>query len=379
MSNKLFLLSILASVVTLNGYSQIARKNTSFPQVGEYQVLKCDFHQHTIFSDGEVWPSSRVSEAWQEGLDAICITDHIEYRPFHDSKDLANGDHNRAWEIAASKADQYDVIVIRGAEITRNMAPGHLNAVGVKDANAFAKYVDSENPSDTTNVVKALREAKDQGAFIMWNHPDFPATEYGESHWFPIHEQLYQEGLLDGIEIVNGGHYDENSMDWALEKDLVMLGNTDVHGPMAEKRAIDRSNTMTLVLAKDKSEESIMEALYASRTAVIYRDQLIGREEIVSGIVKSSLLVKLRSKDGKSGMLEVSNNTDIPYKFEVLEMPKGISIWVPSSFVCEPCEISGFTANIDNPTSESRLKVRVLNVFTANGVNLEVELPVEIL
>ena len=45
------------------------------------KTLKCDFHIHTVFSDGKVWPDIRVAEAWQEGLDAIAITDHIEYRP----------------------------------------------------------------------------------------------------------------------------------------------------------------------------------------------------------------------------------------------------------------------------------------------------------
>ena len=30
---------------------------------------------HTVFSDGVVWPSVRVEEAWREGLDA-----HRHYR-----------------------------------------------------------------------------------------------------------------------------------------------------------------------------------------------------------------------------------------------------------------------------------------------------------
>lgn len=46
-----------------------------------FHVLKCDFHTHTIFSDGRVWPTMRVDEAWKDGLDAIAITDHIEVRP----------------------------------------------------------------------------------------------------------------------------------------------------------------------------------------------------------------------------------------------------------------------------------------------------------
>ena len=60
------------------------RTEINIPGFDGYQTLKCDFHIHTVFSDGSVWPSVRVQEAWQEGLDAIAITDHLEYRPHKD-------------------------------------------------------------------------------------------------------------------------------------------------------------------------------------------------------------------------------------------------------------------------------------------------------
>ena len=47
-----------------------------------YVTLKCDFHIHTVFSDGTVWPTVRVDEAYREGLDAIAITDHLENRRY---------------------------------------------------------------------------------------------------------------------------------------------------------------------------------------------------------------------------------------------------------------------------------------------------------
>ncbi len=58
-----------------------ARRELRLPEIDGYQLLKCDFHVHTIFSDGIVWPTLRVQEAWEEGLDAIAITDHIEGQP----------------------------------------------------------------------------------------------------------------------------------------------------------------------------------------------------------------------------------------------------------------------------------------------------------
>lgn len=51
-----------------------ARRELRLPEIDGYQLLKCDFHVHTIFSDGIVWPTLRVQEAWEEGLDAIAIT-----------------------------------------------------------------------------------------------------------------------------------------------------------------------------------------------------------------------------------------------------------------------------------------------------------------
>jgi 3',5'-nucleoside bisphosphate phosphatase len=58
-----------------------SRQEIVIPDIDGYKVMKCDFHIHTVFSDGDVWPDYRVSEAWKDGLDAIAITDHIEYRP----------------------------------------------------------------------------------------------------------------------------------------------------------------------------------------------------------------------------------------------------------------------------------------------------------
>ncbi len=78
------------------------RMEMNIPGFDNYQTLKCDFHNHTIFSDGDVWPVTRVQEAWTEGLDAIAITDHIEYRP---RKEIIIGDLNESYKIAKQEGD----------------------------------------------------------------------------------------------------------------------------------------------------------------------------------------------------------------------------------------------------------------------------------
>ena len=53
------------------------RNEIQVPNLDGLITLKCDFHIHTVFSDGLVWPTVRVDEAYREGLDAISLTEHI--------------------------------------------------------------------------------------------------------------------------------------------------------------------------------------------------------------------------------------------------------------------------------------------------------------
>ena len=97
-----------------------ARTEVNLPDVPGFVTLKGDFHTHTVFSDGLVWPSVRTDEAWREGLDVIAITDHIEYQPH--KKDVSTN-HNRSYEIARDASKDLGVIVVKGSEITRKMPP----------------------------------------------------------------------------------------------------------------------------------------------------------------------------------------------------------------------------------------------------------------
>ena len=46
---------------------------------------------HSVFSDGLVWPTVRVDEAYRDGLDAISLTEHIEYRPHKQEPEFHSG------------------------------------------------------------------------------------------------------------------------------------------------------------------------------------------------------------------------------------------------------------------------------------------------
>jgi hypothetical protein len=90
----------------------------------------------TVFSDGDLRPGARVEEAKREGLDVICLSAHIEVRPF--KADIANMDLGRAYELALPKATASDILLIPGLEITRSEPYAkHLNALFLKDFNAL--------------------------------------------------------------------------------------------------------------------------------------------------------------------------------------------------------------------------------------------------
>ena len=161
------------------------RREINIPDILDYKTLKCDLHMHTVFSDGLVWPTVRVDEAWREGLDAISITDHIEYQPH---KEDIPTNHNRPYEIALSRAKQKNILLIRGAEFTRETPPGHFNAIFLKDI----------DPLDTKDLFEAIKAADKQESFIFWNHPGWKPEAKG---WFDFHTKLYENKLLHGIEL----------------------------------------------------------------------------------------------------------------------------------------------------------------------------------
>ena len=76
------------------------------PDVEGYKTLKCDFHTHTIFSDGDIKPENRVWEAAIRGLDVIAITDHIEYRPNKDCRESFQSDSNSGSRDNPFQADR---------------------------------------------------------------------------------------------------------------------------------------------------------------------------------------------------------------------------------------------------------------------------------
>lgn len=313
---------------------------------------------HTVFSDGTVWPTVRIDEAWQEGLDAIAITDHIEYRPH--SKEI-NADHNRSYEIARPLAQQRGIILIHGAEITRDMPPGHINALFIKNANLLERE----------DVYAALQEARDQGAFLVWNHPGWKAQQPDTTQWFNEHTTLLKQHLLHGIEVFNDHEYYPEALLWAKEKKLSVLSCSDVHGPMY---ATTTHRPMTLVFAQQKTASAIKEALFARRTVAYFGNQLAGPADLLEALFFKSLQIDkqtIQLKNGISEMVLISNNSDIDYRLKLAQPCTGAD--VPEELILKahhitPLTISGNSDEL-NSIAELTLYYAVTNLHAEPDAN----------
>lgn len=345
------LLFVLVILFTAAAYSQtISRKEIALPDILGYKTLKCDFHLHTVFSDGLVWPSFRVEEAWMDGLDAIAITDHIEYRPH---KDLVGGDFNTSYNIAKETAKPTGITVIHGSEITRSMPPGHLNALFISDG----------NPLKTDSWKDAILEVKKQGGILMWNHPGWRAQQPdGVAKWYDEHTWIYETGILKCVEIVNTVEYYPEVHQWCYDKKLAMMGNTDAHQPTSfgYKRENGTRRTMTLVLAKENSEQAIKEALIDGRTVVWASDTLYGKTEYLTALFDNS--VKLKSNivkaTGREGVnLELKNNSDM--NFTLLLAAQAEDLNVPLDLIVRAGETVVFTVRAKKDKTELNKEVSV--------------------
>ena len=351
-------------------YRTPVRTEILIPQVCGYNVYKADLHTHSVYSDGQVTPQYRVREAWLDGLDVIAVTEHIEYRPneeiFYDylneyakkeykpvPKGLDEGkpmvDLNYAVTEAQKEAVKYGMLIIPGTEITRNGTDvGHFNALFTSDNN----LIYDKDP------VQAIRNAKAQGSLVMHNHPGWTRKNIAMTE---AEVQAYGEGLIDGVEVMNGAEFYPGVIDRVSEGNMFIAANTDIHTSTAvEYNVYGETRPMTLILAKDRSLDSIREALEAGRTIAYGFGHLCGAEELLLDLFKAS--VTLGPVDGKK--VSLTNMTSVPY---IIKKENG-----------NPVRIAPFsTYNTSIPENAGTLSLTILNLWTGADTHLKVELPIK--
>lgn len=349
-------------------------RQIQFPDTAEFKTLILDPHTHSSFSDGHVWPSVRVAEALFDGLDALAITEHLEWQPHR--ADVPHPDRNRAYEIALEANGDNELMIIAGAEITRALPAGHINALFISDANKLVKHPELEDQTDVRAYYEgagqwpaqeAVNAANDQGAFLFWNHAwwgsDFPN---GMPKAPKFHKDNAKRNLIHGIEIANGDSYSEESFQIALDLGLTLIGVSDIHGLIDWDFVPHEGGhrPVTLVLAKEKSQASMRKALFDGRTVVWFKNLLIGRKDNVQALLAASMIVKSATYKKGSDILtlEIQNVSDASFQ---LQNMSGMTLTGSADIVdIEPQAVT--TVGVRTGTRKGQLSIQfaVLNALT---------------
>ncbi len=334
------------------------------PDLPGYRTLKCDFHMHTVFSDGQVWPTLRVLEAWRDGLDAIALTDHIDYQPH---KDDVRVDIARPYAMARATAEQLGILLVPAFEIARGDI--HFNVLFVTDFDAYRGL----------DQASALRVARQQNAFVFWNHPGWRRPK---AEWLPVVDEYYREKLFQGMELINGPNFYPDAFPWIEEKNLTLVCNTDVHGLTAWEYP-NRTRAITLVFASAATLESLKEALLARRTVGWQGENLWGTESYLQGLFQAAVKAEsseLRARPGATVSLRLRNDSALPFRV-VVRQEKG---WLRG---VRPVELRGQTTaalpvsiakEAPGGNHSTDLLLEVTNCHTAPGRNLQVRVPLRI-
>lgn len=397
-----------------------------FPDTADRQTLVVDLHTHSVFSDGHVWPTIRVAEAERDGLDAMAVTEHLEYQPH--ITDIPHRDRNRSFEEARRAAAGLDLTIIPGVEITRQGQPGHINAVFVEDANPLVEQrlehvLQEEHMFDTREAAEAfalemsrqfggahqvehegrtvwmpfedaetyvalgnfahasaraardvVEAANEQRAFLFWNHPGFDQVEAGFNEF---HAAAIADGLLHGIEIANGDRYYRNAHRLALEHDLAFIGVSDVHELIdwdyrPEAGEDPGHRPVTLIFASENSPEAMKQALVERRTVVYWKDSLIGRPRDLLPLLQASLRIADATVEPWGLRVRLANASDVPLQ---LRNETGLQMSTHARHIVVPAQgETEVSFDMDEPAVRA-LEFTVLNALV--GVDEPAEVTLE--
>jgi len=272
-----------------------------------YEVLRGDFHMHTPHSDGVLSPAQRVIEAWQYGYDVIAITDHGDFR---------------AYEEALSTAKAFGVLLIRGME-TGLSGKEHLVALD------FSADYQPRNPhqwAETEGQSQVFyqdewRSLAAAGGYVIYAHPH---VGLGEPMLWGI-----GQGLLQGIEVKNdvvgaewntvqshGTYWYPFALDWAVEHNLTIFADSDVHGARDETE-----QAVTLVLVEDRSPEGVMEALRAGRTLAYFNGMLCAHQWVLELLMASLVDLDLTEVNDGKIFLRLENRGPVKLVAQITGMP----------------------------------------------------------
>ncbi len=365
--SALLLLGAMHAVAGLRpGWAEV-RDPLPVPDLPGYKTLKGDFHIHTVFSDGQVWPTVRVIEAWRDGLDVIGLTDHVDS---HIHAGDVKVDGTRSDALARPLADELGLVLIQGVEITKTLphGPTHFNALFVTDPNAL----------NVPDLFEALRRARAQDAFVFWNHPEYGVAK---PEWFPPIAAAHQEELFQGMELVNGTNFYAGAYPWIEEKKLTIISTSDIHDPMPP-RIVHGIRPITLLFVRTADAAGVREALLARRTVAWMGGQLWGAEPFLRGLWQAAVKVEnpelsYRGR-GTHLALRIHNNSAIPFRFRIRQAPAWF--YVDTKLIPAGTSVlfPGISRDAPEGTHRFELELEITNLHPGPGRNLVVRMPLSV-
>ncbi|CAB4243121.1 UDP-N-acetylglucosamine:LPS N-acetylglucosamine transferase fused to PHP family phosphoesterase [Methylacidimicrobium sp. AP8] len=235
------------------------------------QVLLCDFHIHTTYSDGRLSVGEIVDFYGQRGFDCICITDHIVDRTrflgrvcqltglvlspdrVEEYFDVLRRERERAWR-------KYRMILFAGLEFNKD---GYR-----AKSSAHLLGVDLRGPIDPSlPLPEIIAEIRAQGGLSVASHPHKFQSVWGPNTLYLWENQKQFAPLLDAWEIANR---DDLFAPIGLKR-LPFIANSDFHKP----KHIDSWKT---VLFCEKDPEAIKECVRINRNVALtlYRRHRFG-------------------------------------------------------------------------------------------------------
>ncbi len=355
---------LFCSVMALTAEAQ-TRALLPVPDIPGYRTLKCDLHLHTVFSDGEVWPTTRVMEAWRDGLDAISLTDHSDYNPHSD--DVKN-DPARAYDLALPLAETLGIILIPGIELAEEDI--HCNALFVADWSSLRGG----------KLIETLQKARTQDAFVFWNHPGWKQP----AEWFPLIANAYSGKLIQGMELVNGNSFYAETYPWVEERKLTILADSDAHAPMGPACA-GETRPITLVFARTADRAGVREALFGRRTAAWMGGEVWGDESLLRMLWEGAIKVEGNERTLKPGGppvgVRLRNESAFPFRLHIGKGPGWLLGAQGDVLLPGQRAIDGpLAAAADAPAGRQHVEIEmeIRNFHVAPGRNLTVRLPLSL-
>jgi hypothetical protein len=195
------------------------------------QMLLCDFHIHTNYSDGKLSVPEVIDFYGERGFDCICITDHLAdpKRLLGKLSELANmtlaqeqiGEYFAVIERERQRAwRRYKMLVLTGIEFNKD---GYM-----RKTSAHLLGIDLKAPiSAALDIPDIIGQIHRQGALAVASHPHIMKSEWGKNTLYLWENQEKFAPLLDAWEIANRNNIFN---DIGLKR-LPFIANSDFHKP----------------------------------------------------------------------------------------------------------------------------------------------------